>query len=121
MKPPNASWPNMLRMLCTAMVLGCNGIVTMASDMQISLRWPHNTYVWRYNPKHKPDWLGEDEALTVVRNVAASWDTCGISLPYAGLTNKVPGNIDGENVVGWREDGRNFSAWTTWAACTEES
>lgn len=88
----------------------------MASDMQISLRWPNKTYAWRYNPQHKPDWLSEDEALSVVREAATGWEACGVSLPYAGLTDKPPGAIDGENVVGWREDGKNFSAWTTWAA-----
>jgi hypothetical protein len=103
--------------ICCALALllfgGCNAF---AGDMQISLRWPGKTYVWHYNPQHKPDWLSEEEALSVVRKAAAGWEACGVSLPYAGLTAKSPSTIDGENVVGWREDGKNFSAWTTWAA-----
>lgn len=72
----------------------------MSSDMQVSLRWPNKTYVWHYNPQHKPNWLSEDEALSLIRDAAAGWEACGVSLPYAGLTDKPPGAIDGENVVG---------------------
>ena len=90
--------------------------IANASDTSISLRWPQKTYVWYYNPAHRPVWLSDEEALALVKDAAAGWEPCGVKLRYGGLTDREPGAIDGINVVGWREDGKHYSAWTTWAA-----
>ena len=44
------------------------------------------------------------------------WTACGVTFSYAGLSDKTPGKMDGENVIGWKEDGKNYSAWTSWRA-----
>ncbi len=37
-------------------------------------------------------------------------------LRYSGLSDKAPGTMDGENVIGWKVNGQNYSAWTSWRA-----
>src|SRR5574340_298213 len=93
--------------LCTSMAMaGSNG--------DFPLCWRDRIYVWHYNPQHQPIWLGLEEALDLVRKAAAGWEPCGVTLHYAGLTDRPPGIMDGENVVGWSEYGHAHSAWTSW-------
>ena len=81
---------------------------------QGSLHWSERVYVWRYNPADEPAWLNEGEALAMIRDAATKWEACGVVLPYAGLSDKPPGEMDGENVIGWKGGGRDYSAWTNW-------
>jgi hypothetical protein len=78
------------------------------------LRWIGRVYSWRYNAEHRPAWLSDEEALSLIRAAADGWSPCGVTLRYEGLTDKVPGVMDGENVIGWKADGRAYSAWTSW-------
>ena len=87
-----------------------------ARDGSYPLRWPQERYVWFYNPTGHPPMLDDAWTLAMIREVAARWQSCGVRLEYGGQTERVPGAIDGVNVVGWRNDGKQFSAWTTWAA-----
>lgn len=80
---------------------------------EVQLRMADRTYVWHYNPTDEPAWLRNGEALEIIRDAAASWGSCGVDLRYAGLTDRSPGKMDGENVVGWKDDGRAYSAWTS--------
>ncbi len=82
----------------------------------VPLHWVKRVYAWRYNPANEPTWLNKGEALAMIRAAAAEWEACGVALPYAGLSDKTPGVMDGENVIGWKEDGKAYSAWTTWRA-----
>ena len=80
------------------------------------LRWSERTIGWYYNPQNKPDWLGDEEALEVIRRAAAGWAGCGITFSYRGETDRLPGFMDDANVVGWSRDGKHYSAWTFWRA-----
>ena len=82
----------------------------------VSLHWAERAYAWHYNPLHEPDWLNEGEALAMIREAAAAWEACGVALPYAGPSDKPPGVMDGENVIGWNLDGLAYSGWTSWRA-----
>jgi hypothetical protein len=97
-------------------LLLCLNASSILAEMsgQVSLHWVERVYAWRYNPLHEPTWLKEGEALAMIREAASQWEACGVSLPYAGLSDKPPGQMDGENVIGWKDDGRNYSAWTSW-------
>lgn|GEM_PF-4625436 len=87
-----------------------------ADNSDIVLRWGERGYVWYYNLSHQPDWLSQEEALDMVRQAAEAWQPCGVTLTYAGISVRRPGEKDGVNVVGWSEDGRAHSAWTSWRA-----
>ena len=103
-------------MICALLILSVVRSSALAADMKISLRWPMNTYEWHYNPRNKPDWISDEAALALVKEAAAAWEACGVTLHYAGISDRLPGLVDGESVVGWRDDGKSYSAWTTWAA-----
>ena len=93
--------------------------ITAASaegDGRFALHWPAHVYVWYYNPANAPAWLSPEEGLVLMQEAAVSWAPCGVTLRYGGLTDKVPGSMDGTNVVGWKTDGRAHSAWTSWRA-----
>lgn len=80
------------------------------------LHWADRSYVWRYNPVGEPAWLLEGEVLSMLQDAAASWEACGVRLPYAGLSENPPGEMDGQNIIGWKNDGVAYSAWTSWRA-----
>lgn len=80
------------------------------------LLWGQRSIGWYYNAQDKPDWIDDDEVLDLIRRAAIGWAACGMELRYLGETQRLPGSMDGVNVVGWRRDGRNYSAWTSWRA-----
>lgn len=90
--------------------------LSFSAEGNFTMHWQEHIYSWHYNPNNKPGWLGEEEALEMIQGAAAGWEACGIHLSYEGITDKIPGDMDGENVVGWKLDGKNYSAWTTWSA-----
>jgi len=80
------------------------------------LRWKQRIIGWHYNPQDKPEWLGDEEALELIRRAAAAWADCGIGFSYLGETGRLAGTFDGANVVGWSREGKRYSAWTSWRA-----
>jgi hypothetical protein len=42
-----------------------------------------------------------DEAQALVQGAARKWGACGVTMTYAGETDRMPGEMDGVNVVGW--------------------
>jgi hypothetical protein len=82
----------------------------------VQLHWVDRVYVWRYNPSNEPARLPEGETLSILQDATRGWAACGITFRFAGLSDKPPGEMDGENVIGWKVDGKNFSAWTSWRA-----
>lgn len=67
-------------------------------------RWPTAEYRWAYNPQHAPAWLGDDASRALVVEAAREWEACGVRIAVLGDSNLVPGEMDGQNVVGWRPD-----------------
>lgn len=114
----------MLRALCRC-VSFCPAVIVLGVFFNAPLaraeqsgqempRWVDRVYVWRYNPANEPDWLNAGETLAMVDEATQGWAACGTSLRYAGLSDKPPGEMDGENVIGWKDDGQAYSAWTSW-------
>lgn len=95
-------------------LLSCPAVAESHGDFV--LRWPDRIYRWHYNPAQEPAWLQPGEGLRMAQAAANSWAACGVDLRYTGLTDKVPGTMDGSNVIGWRTDGKAYSAWTSWRA-----
>ena len=85
-------------------------------DTAPPLRWRAGVYLWHYNPQHQPPWLETAQMLELLQQAALAWRPCGIELRYGGITGQPPGTKDASNVIGWKTDGRNFSAWTHWWA-----
>ena len=65
------------------------------------LRWDPAEFHWSYNPRGAPAWLTPDESLQLVLQAVQAWQACGVQLIYEGVTEQVPGQIDGVNVMGW--------------------
>lgn len=63
--------------------------------------WPDGVYAWRYNPRHAPAWLDAAQARQMVFDAAKRWEECGVRMRFVGETERVPGAMDGVNVVGW--------------------
>jgi hypothetical protein len=63
--------------------------------------WPDGVYRWRYNPDRHPSWMSADEAREHVKKAAIKWEVCGVRMQFLGDTERKPGAMDGENVVGW--------------------
>jgi hypothetical protein len=104
-----------------ALLVGLSALLSAAttlasSDLAFAYHWEDRRYVWRYNPEGEPPWLESAAALDLVQQAARSWESCGIHMEYAGLTALSPGVKDGSNVVGWKKDGKDYSAWTYWVA-----
>lgn len=87
-----------------------------SSDLSFAYHWAERRYVWHYNPEGEPAWLESGAALELVQQAASGWERCGVHLEYAGLTKQSPGVKDGSNVVGWKADGKDYSALTYWVA-----
>jgi hypothetical protein len=106
----------LIRWLALSIVLF--GTLPAQAEMSesVQLHWVDREYVWRYNPLNEPAWLPEGETLSILQDATRGWSACGITFRYAGLSDKPPGKMDGENVIGWKEDGKNYSAWTSWRA-----
>ena len=83
---------------------------------EVVLHWSDRLFVWRYNSTNEPSWLRDGEALAIIREATDGWSACGVDMRYAGFSDKLPGIMDGENVIGWKNDGRAYSAWTSWQA-----
>src|SRR5258706_13960494 len=66
--------------------------------------WKDRVFHWYYNPARSPAWLAVDDARAQVIDAARQWEACGVRMEYAGDTDRVPGAMDGSNVVGWRLD-----------------
>lgn len=64
--------------------------------------WPQRIYRWYYNPRHQPDWLGADQAKSLVVEAARQWESCGVRMEFLGEIDLGPGVMDGVNVIGWR-------------------
>lgn len=94
--------------------LGLGALLANAESGKVMPHWVYSTYVWRYNPANEPVWLNEGEALAMIREAAVKWAACGVTLRYAGLSDKSPGSMDGKNVIGWKNDGQHYSAWAAW-------
>lgn len=65
--------------------------------------WKNKVYDWYLNPNGRPVWLSEADAERLVKAAAAVWEICGLQMRYRGMTNAVPGRMDGLNVFGWNE------------------
>lgn len=63
--------------------------------------WSNRAFIWYYNPHDSPAWMTVDEAQALVQGAALKWASCGITMTYAGETDRMPGEMDGVNVMGW--------------------
>jgi hypothetical protein len=110
-------WSQVFLLFLLIFLAGLSSAQTaIAGEGNFTLYWPDRTYLWHYNPANKPEWLGEEEALKLVQDAVAGWEDCGVNLTYSGLTDTPPRSIDGKNVIGWKLDGKKYSAWTSWSA-----
>ncbi|MEY2632796.1 MAG: Matrixin [Pseudomonadota bacterium] len=82
----------------------------------VALSWPERSYRWFYNPEGEPEWVAAAGGALWVRQQVESWSPCGFRLEYGGLTTLAVAEMDGANVVGWRDDGKDYSGWTRWRA-----
>jgi hypothetical protein len=64
-------------------------------------KWPEEIYRWSYNPAGHPSWLTDQAAKALILEAAAKWEVCGLRMEYIGQTQRGPGRMDGDNVVGW--------------------
>jgi len=64
-------------------------------------RWQPALFRWQYNPAHAPSWLSADEAQAMVERAVNGWRVCAVEIRFDGLTERVPGVMDGTNVIGW--------------------
>ena len=64
-------------------------------------RWQPALFRWQYNPAHAPTWLAADEAQAMVERAVNGWRACAVEIRFEGLTDRVPGVMDGTNVLGW--------------------
>ena len=111
-------FPELIRLTLFA-CLGLLPICAMPASEGTSeavLHWTNRLFVWHYNPANEPSWLKNGEALAMIREATEGWSACGVDLRYAGVSDKAPGIMDGENVIGWKNEGRAYSAWTSWQA-----
>lgn len=63
--------------------------------------WSDRVYRWHYNSQHAPHWLTPESARALVEEAAKPWQACGVRMAYQGEIGRVPGKMDGSNVVGW--------------------
>ena len=85
-------------LLLSLLLYGLNASAEVGRDSP--LMWRQRSIGWYYNSLNKPDWLGEKEALDLVRRATAGWAASGIDFMYLGRTDLLPGVMDGTNVVG---------------------
>lgn len=109
---PRAWWKPVL--LSWVLSLGIDG--ASAGEGDFPFRWKDRVYRYAYNPSGEPDWLRQGNAIMLIQQAAKEWEACGIRFEYVGETDKQPGDMDGVNIVGWRQDGVRYSAWTKWRA-----
>ena len=70
-------------------------------------RWQPPVFRWQYNPAHAPSWLSAADAQAMVVRAVSGWRACAVEIKYEGVTDRVPGAMDGVNVIGW---GPNLAA-----------
>jgi hypothetical protein len=95
-QPAHLAFTLLLLVLLTAVSWG--GIPAELSSPGI---WPDKTYRWHYNPHNAPIWMTESQARQLVMEASKVWETCGVRMEYEGDTERIPGVMDGVNVVGW--------------------
>jgi len=66
--------------------------------------WAGKVFRWSYNPRNAPAWLGNEASRQWMVEASRQWEACGLKVEYQGETDRVPGTMDGANVVGWRPD-----------------
>lgn len=63
--------------------------------------WADGEFRWYYNPRSQPAWLDPDSARELVTAAAERWAACGVRMTLLGDTDRSPGLMDRQNVVGW--------------------
>ena len=59
------------------------------------------TVEFYYNHQFAPSWLSEDDAVAALQRAAKSWESCGVTLDFKGVTMTPAESRDGKIVFGW--------------------
>jgi hypothetical protein len=75
------------------------------NDPTTAPKWKANVINWYYNPANEPSSMSPTALATIQSSMGYWTSVCNIKFNYKGLSNAIPNDVDGTNVIGWGDAG----------------